>query len=102
MRYLLPVLAVAVLFTTGCEERQNLRAVPNRELHAAGPESKLGDQVNKPIARKGEQYYTLQSGETIYSVAKKFNVTTEWLIQRNDIRDTTELKPGANLIVPAK
>jgi len=102
MRYLLPVLAVAALVVTGCEERQNMRAVPNRELHAAGPESKAGDNVNKPVAIRGEQYYTIQSGETIYTIAKKFNVTTAWLIKRNDIRASDELKPGNSLIVPAK
>jgi LysM repeat protein len=102
MRYLLPVLAVAALVVTGCEERQNMRAVPNRELHAAGEASKLGDAVNKPIAGRNEQYYTLQSGDTVYAIAKKFNVTTAWLIKRNDIRASEELKPGNSLIVPAK
>lgn len=102
MRYLLPVLAVAALAITGCEERQNMRAVPNRELHASGEAAKLGDLVNRPVAGRNEQYYTLQSGDTVYTVAKKFNVTTAWLIKRNDIRNDTDLKPGNSLIVPSK
>ncbi len=102
MRYLLPVLAVAALVVTGCEERQNMRAVPNRELHAAGEAAKLGDLVNRPVAGRNEQYYTMQSGDTIYSIAKKFNVTTAWLIKRNDVRTDADIKPGSNLIVPSK
>ena len=104
MRYLLACLAVlSVVSATGCYERQNMRAVPNRENRAGGDGSqKLGDQVNDPVAGPTERYYTMEAGDTIYTVAKKFNVTTEWLIKRNEIDDRTQIKAGKSLIVPAK
>ena len=104
MRYLLACLAVlSVVSATGCYERQNMRAVPNRENRAGGDGSqKLGDQVNAPVAGPTERYYTMEAGDTIYTVAKKFNVTTEWLIKRNEIDDRTQIKAGKSLIVPAK
>jgi LysM repeat protein len=95
------VVALAVIGLTGCVERQNLAAVPNREGHASGPASTLGDEVNRPVARRTEKYYTIEAGDDVYKVAKKFNVTTEWLIKRNDIRTQEGLKPGNSLIVPA-
>ena len=97
----LPAVIVAALAITGCEERQNLAAVPNREGHGAGPASTLGDEVNKPVARKSEKYYTIEAGDTVYKIAKKFNVTTEWLIRRNDIRTPDALAAGNTMIVPA-
>ncbi len=102
MRYLLACLAiVSVVSATGCYERQNMRAVPNRELRAGGDDSKLmGDQANGPVANPNEKYYTVENGDTPYSIAKKFNTTTRWLINRNEIDDESKLKPGRNLIVP--
>ena len=97
----LPAVALAALAITGCEERQNLAAVPNREGHGGGPASTLGDEVNRPVARRNERYYTIEQGDDVYKIAKKFNVTTEWLIKRNDIRTTDGLTAGNSLIVPA-
>ena len=102
MRYLLACLALStVALSTGCQDRQNMRAVPNREGRSGGDGSqKLGDQVNAPVAGPTERYYTMEAGDTSYSVAKKFNTTKEWLIKRNEVTDTTQFKTGKTLIVP--
>jgi hypothetical protein len=103
MRILLASLAIlsAVSFT-GCLERQNMRAVPNRESRAGGDGSqKLGDMANAPVAGRNETWYTLEGADTLYTVAKKFNVTTEWLIKRNEILDKSAIKAGKSLIVPS-
>ena len=104
MRYLLACAAVlSVISATGCMDRQNMRAVPNRENRPGGDGSqKLGDQVNNPVAGPTEHYYSMEAGDTVYTVGKKFNVTSEWLIKRNEITDTAVLKPGKTLIVPGK
>ncbi len=104
MRYLLACLALAtVVSATGCYERQNMRAVPNREGRAGGDGSqKLGEMVNNPVASPSESYYTMAAGDTVYTVAKKFNTTAEWLIKRNEVTDRTQLKAGKTLIVPNK
>ncbi len=104
MRYLLACCAVAsAVFATGCIDRQNMRVVPNREGRAGGDSSsKVGDAGFGPVATPNEAYYTMEANDTVYTVAKKFNVTTQWLIKRNEINDTTMLKGGRNLIVPRK
>ena len=104
MRYLLVCCAVVTaVFATGCTDRQNMSVVPNREGRAGGNNSsKAGDQAFRPIATPNEAYYTMEANDDVYTVAKKFNVTTKWLIKRNEINDDTMLKPGTNLIVPRK
>ena len=104
MRYLLVCCAViSAVLATGCTERQNMNVVPNRELRAGGDQSsKVGDNAFRPIATPNEAYYTMEAKDDVYTVAKKFNVTTKWLIKRNEIHDETMLKPGTNLIVPRK
>lgn len=102
MRYLLACLALStVALSTGCQDRQNMRAVPNREGRSGGDGSQnMRDQANAPVANANERYYTMEAGDTSYSVAKKFNTTKEWLIKRNEIVDTTQFKAGKTLIVP--
>jgi len=104
MRYLLVCWAVVTaVLATGCTDRQNMRVVPNREGRAGGDNSsKVGDQGFRPIATPNESYYTMEAKDDVYTVAKKFNVTTKWLIKRNEIDNETMLKPGMNLIVPRK
>ncbi len=81
-----------------------MRVVPNRESRAGGDgvSNKIGDNGFGPVANPNEIYYTMEASDTIYTVTKKFNITTEWLIKRNEITDRTLLKPGKNLIVPRK
>ncbi len=106
MRILLAGLAVLSVVSTatlnGCYDRQNMRAVPNRESRAGGNGSQLlGDQVNRPVAGPTESYYTMKAGDTLYTIAKQFNTNAKWLIRRNEIEETTALKPGTTLIVPS-
>ncbi len=105
MRHVIAPLAVVALFlATGCEDRQNMRAVPDRAGHATGPDSRMGDMANAPVAGKSEQWYTMQDKDTLTSVAKKFGVELEWLITRNQITPEKKKTVGAgyNLIVPRK
>src|SRR5262245_13163632 len=45
--------------------------------------------------------YTLQPGETIYSVARKFEVHDDLIAQANNIEDPSSVKPGQTLVIPA-
>lgn len=106
MRILLAGLAVMSVFSTvsltGCYERQNMRAVPNREGRPGGDGSQnLRDMVNQPVANPNESYYTMKAGDTLYSIAKQFNTNAKWLIRRNELEEATAIKPGKTLIVPS-
>lgn len=45
--------------------------------------------------------HTLQKGETLYSIAKKYNVPYEALAAANGITDPTKLKVGTVLVIPS-
>ena len=103
MRILLASLAIlSAVSVTGCFERQNMRVVPNRENRAGGNGSQNQREMsNAPVAGRNEMWYTLEGSDTLYTVAKKFNVTTEWLIKRNEITDKSQIKAGKSLVVPS-
>jgi LysM repeat protein len=96
--------AVSLLFATGCEDRQNLRVVPDRHGHAAGTTKQAVASTNDLVASANEQWYTMQKGETMYGVAKKFNIKVGDLIARNKIDEAkvNKIGEGYNLIVPRK
>ena len=49
---------------------------------------------------KSVQYYTVQSGDSLYAIAKKFGTTMEELVNLNNLTNTT-LQIGQRLMVPA-
>lgn len=102
MRHLpaLAVASVAVLAITGCEERSNMRELPDRQGHAyrtAAAERPLAAGPRVPY--EDEQVYTVLKGDNLKTVAKKFSVTEAWLIRRNELK-SSGLVVGDNIIVP--
>lgn len=53
-----------------------------------------------PLA-PGEQTYTVESGDTLSGIAKKFNTNVNLLMSRNNIKDPSLLRVGQVLIIPA-
>jgi hypothetical protein len=100
MRYVIAPAVVLSMILAGCDQRENIAVVPDRQGHAYGAEGVQQPISNTPTARTGEMYYTLQPNEQLFQVAKKFNVDLGWLIKRNRIEDETKVKPGMTLIVP--
>ncbi len=70
--------------------------------HARLPRMELGAQrLVGPAAPDANEFdYTMGKGDTLTAVARKFKVTIEWIIKRNDIKDVTTVKEGLHLIVP--
>jgi N-acetylmuramoyl-L-alanine amidase len=54
-----------------------------------------------PAQSAGEQVYTVRSGDTLYSIARRFGVTVQALQQRNGLADPNNIKVGQQLIIPA-
>jgi len=46
-------------------------------------------------------YHVLAKGDTLYSVARKYKVSSEALAAANAIADPTKLRPGQKLLIPA-
>ena len=49
----------------------------------------------------GEQRHTITNGETLYSIARKYNTTVKKIQSRNRIRNTRRIYPGQSLVIPA-
>ncbi len=52
-------------------------------------------------AAPGEQVYIVRSGDTLYSIARRFGVTVQALQQRNNLANPNDIKVGQQLIIPA-
>lgn len=46
-----------------------------------------------------EEYYTVQKGDTLTKIAKKFNTTIDWLVEVNNIKDPNKIYAGQKLRV---
>ncbi|GFO56041.1 lytic transglycosylase [Geomonas sp. Red276] len=71
---------------------------------AAGEEPKPAQQ---PVVAEAElkaekpshKYYTVKKGDTLFSLAKRFNVTAKILSAWNNLKSRVALKPGRRIIV---
>ncbi len=52
-------------------------------------------------AAPGEQVYTVRSGDTLYSIARRFGVTVQTIQQRNNLANPNDIKVGQQLIIPS-
>ena len=63
---------------------------------------KEGMQIIVPSMDNGEiyQYYTVEKGDTIYSIAKKFDIDSNLLTKINGLEDNDYIYPNQTVIVP--
>lgn len=45
-------------------------------------------------------YHTVEKGQTLYTIAKVYNVPIEDIKRANDLTDASELRPGERLFIP--
>lgn len=55
---------------------------------------------NLPGGRMGSQTYTIQSGDTLFSIAQQFDILPELIIEANQLQNPDQLSPGQTLIIP--
>lgn len=59
------------------------------------------DPTAQPSATSGPDRYTVANGDTMWSIAVKFNLSLQEMIAANPSVDPDHLKPGDGLIIPA-
>ena len=61
----------------------------------------IGQTLKIPTSTQNvtEQTYTVKSGDTLYSISRKYNTTVSELINRNNLK-TSNLSIGQELIIP--
>ncbi|MCK8817040.1 L,D-transpeptidase family protein [Natroniella sulfidigena] len=55
-------------------------------------------QTNSPD--NNSNYYTVQPGDTLYQIAKKFNTTVQELVRLNNLTDQNLIYPGQRIKIP--
>ncbi len=92
--------AAALLVLAGCEERTNMRELPDRGGHAyrtAGAERSMASGMLMPY--EGETFHVVAKGDNLKTISVQYGVTESWLIRRNRMQ-TNALEIGVNVIVP--
>ena len=60
---------------------------------------KLGQKIKGP-AKDDQKAYVVQTGDTMFAIAKRFNVTAAALADENDLKANSAIKKGQKLILP--
>ena len=64
------------------------------------PESKAKLSASpKPAISNEKQYHTVQKGETLYWISKKYGISVEELRKRNNLSADQPIRPGQKLLV---
>jgi LysM repeat protein len=103
---------IATAYGVGAEDIINLNDLRNTGGIHVGQQLKLpagatapsDDQTAKPVValKDSGMTYTVKSGDTPVSIARKLHVVYDDLIRLNKIEDPRKLKIGLKLKVPAK
>ncbi|MBI5815108.1 MAG: M23 family metallopeptidase [Nitrospinae bacterium] len=84
---LLIALAMMVVLASSCAEREAIRR----------PSYKRGDEA--PADSGKGRYHIVKRGETLYSIARRYNLPPSTLIKLNNITDVRNVKVGAKLVI---
>jgi murein DD-endopeptidase MepM/ murein hydrolase activator NlpD len=60
---------------------------------------KLGQKIKGP-AKDDQKAYVVQTGDTMFAIAKRFNVTAAALADENDLKASSAIKKGQKLVLP--
>ena len=87
--------AIANRYNTSVSELLNLNNLSSANLT-------IGQQLKIPVASSdgstGSQTYTVKSGDSLYSIARKFNTTVDSIKRKNNLTSNT-LQIGQKLII---
>jgi LysM repeat protein len=75
--------------------------LPTSTATLAAPTPTPGEIADTPTPISQDQTYIVQPGEWVYSIARKFGVDPESLIEANDLLPPFNLEVGQELIIPA-
>jgi murein DD-endopeptidase MepM/ murein hydrolase activator NlpD len=60
---------------------------------------KLGQKIKGP-AKEGQKAYVVGQGDTMFAIAKRFNVTQAALAEENDLKTGASIRKGQKLLLP--
>ena len=90
-------------------QQSNFR--PNTVPAAQAPQAKT-NQLNAPRTTAavnvsdwswdGGKAVTVQQGETVFSISRKFNVPAEVILKANNLQSASMIQPGHRLVIPVR
>ena len=83
----------------GISSKRYLRPGQKLNLWLGGAEEKLADGNSKTEAEQGPVAYTVKKGDSLWLIARKFNVTVKQLLAWNNLRKNSFLRPNQTLRV---
>ena len=98
-----PAVLLESAFLTNPDDYEYLLKSSNREKLAeaiAGAAKEYLESV--AVYEQTEITYTVKKGETLSSIAKKYGVTVELLVQKNKIKNKNVIITGSKLVIPVK
>jgi LysM repeat protein len=69
-------------------------------VHLTAPAASPAPPPTQPGAAAAS--YTVQSGDTLSGIARKFGVTVDAIVKANNIADPSRTRPGQIFVIPAK
>lgn len=78
-------------------KKQNFRAQPRRPIL-----DKTIEENSIDSSQLDNKTYTVQKGDTLYQIARKFHVTVNQLVQTNNLNNSNHLAVGMTLNIPSK
>jgi LysM repeat protein len=77
---------------------QKVEALEKQKQPAAEPKVKPSTP-SKPAASAEKKYHTVQKGETLYAISKKYGISVEELRKLNNLSKDPSLRTGQKLLV---
>jgi len=62
--------------------------------------ARMAESETTPEVRGEERRYLVQQGDTVYSIAERFNTTMGMVLEANQATDPTQIRPGQEIVVP--
>jgi LysM repeat protein len=93
---------LVIAVTIGGCSREKPMATPTAtsEVQEAAVESTpTPSPVSTPVTPE-TTYYAVQPGDTLWAIARRFEVTVQSLAEANDLLDPERLQPGQELVIP--
>ena len=85
---------------------RNMMALKKKSASAPAPQKKTVAKKSAPPvkktmtkSKKASMFHTVQKGETLYSISKKYNTTVSALRKLNNFSEKTKIYPGNNILI---
>ncbi|NLP36676.1 MAG: LysM peptidoglycan-binding domain-containing protein [Firmicutes bacterium] len=91
---------IAAVYGVSLQELIRINEIKNPNIIYPGQVLKLKIGGEAMVSKTPAATYTLRQGETVWTVAKRYNVDTNAVLRANGITDPKKLRAGAVLTIP--